>query len=76
VRLGTPRELTSADLEVEIRYRSGGEEVVVRTTEPTRVLNELTAEALARGEELDSLEVRRPTLEQVYLELVDEEKKE
>ena len=73
VRLGTPRELTTADLEVEIRYRSGGEDVVVRTTEPTRVLNELTGDALARGEELDSLEVRRPTLEQVYLDLVDEE---
>ena len=73
VRLGTPRELTTADLEVEIRYRSGGEDVVVRTTEATRVLNELTADALARGEELDSLEVRRPTLEQVYLDLVDGE---
>jgi ABC-2 type transport system ATP-binding protein len=74
VRIGTPRELTTADLEVEIRYRSGGEDVVVRTTEPTRVLNELTGEALARGEELDSLEVRRPTLEQVYLDLVDEDR--
>ena len=76
VKLGTPRELTTADLEVEIRYRSGGEDVVLRTTEPTRVLNELTGNALARGEELDSLEVRRPTLEQVYLDLVDEEKAE
>ncbi len=73
VRLGTPRELTTTDLEVEIRYRRRGEDVVVRTNEPTRVLNELTSEALARGEELDSLEVRRPTLEQVYLDLVDEE---
>jgi ABC-2 type transport system ATP-binding protein len=76
VRIGTPRELTSAELAVEIRYRSGGEEVVVRTTEPTRVLNELTAEALARGEELESLEVRRPTLEEVYLDLVDDEASE
>jgi ABC-2 type transport system ATP-binding protein len=75
VRIGTPRELTTADLEVEIRYRSGGEDVVVRTTEPTRVLNELTGDALARGEELDSLEVRRPTLEEVYLDLLDEEPK-
>ena len=72
VRIGTPRELTTADLEVEIRYRRGGEDVLLRTTEPTRVLNELTGDALARGEELDSLEVRRPTLEQVYLDLVDE----
>ncbi len=73
MRIGTPRELTTADLDVEIRYRAGGEDVVVQTTEPTRVLNELTGDALARGEELDSLEVRRPTLEEVYLDLVDEE---
>jgi ABC-2 type transport system ATP-binding protein len=73
VRIGTPRELTTADLEVEIRYRRAGEDVVVRTTEPTRVLNELTGEALARGEELEQLEVRRPTLEEVYLDLVEEE---
>ena len=72
VRVGTPRELTSSDLEVEIRYRRDGDEVVVRTNEPTRVLNELTGEALARGEELEALEVRRPTLEEVYLELVEE----
>jgi ABC-2 type transport system ATP-binding protein len=73
VRIGTPRELTTADLEVEIRYRRGGEEILIRTGEPTRVLNELTAEALARGEELERLEVRRPTLEEVYLSLVEED---
>jgi ABC-2 type transport system ATP-binding protein len=73
VRIGTPRELTTADLEVEIRYRRGGEEILIRTGEPTRVLNELTAEALARDEELERLEVRRPTLEEVYLSLVEED---
>ena len=73
VRSGTPLELTTADLEVEIRYRRNGDDVVVRTAEPTRVLNELTGEALARGEELAQLEVRRPTLEEVYLDLVQEE---
>jgi ABC-2 type transport system ATP-binding protein len=73
VRIGTPRELTTADLEVEIRYRRGGEEILILTGEPTRVLNELTAEALARGEELERLEVRRPTLEDVYLSLVEED---
>jgi ABC-2 type transport system ATP-binding protein len=72
VTLGTPRELTSADLEVEIRYRRDGEEVLLRTSEPTRVLHELTEAALARGEELERLEVRRPTLEEVYLALVDD----
>jgi ABC-2 type transport system ATP-binding protein len=76
VRIGTPRELTTADLEVEIRYRRNGEDVLVRTHEPTRVLNELTGEALARGEELQRLEVRRPSLEEVYLALIDEESPE
>src|SRR3954454_19141343 len=69
---GAPGELGAADLEVEIRYRRNGEEVLLRTAEPTRVLHELTAEALARGEELERLEVRRPTLEEVYLALVDD----
>jgi ABC-2 type transport system ATP-binding protein len=73
VRVGTPRELTSTDLDVEIRYRRGGEEVVVRTAEPTRVLHELTTDALARGEELERLEVRRPTLEDVYLSLTGDD---
>jgi ABC-2 type transport system ATP-binding protein len=73
VRVGTPRELTTTTLEVEIRYRRGGEEVVISTTEPTRVLHELTAAAVARGEELERLEVRRPTLEDVYLALTGDE---
>jgi ABC-2 type transport system ATP-binding protein len=73
VRIGTPRELTAGETEVEIRYRQNGEDVLVRTAEPTRLLYELTAEAVSRGEELDRIEVRRPTLEEVYLALVQEE---
>ena len=73
VRVGTPRELTTSELEVEIRYRRDGEDVLVRTGEPTRVLHELTSDAIARGEELDRLEVRRPTLEDVYLALTEED---
>jgi ABC-2 type transport system ATP-binding protein len=72
VREGTPAELTGGSVETEISYRRAGEECVERTREPTRRLHELTAEALARGEELDELEVRRPTLEDVYLELTAE----
>ena len=37
------------------------------------MLNELTAEALAAGRDLEQIEVRRPSLEDVYLELVGEE---
>jgi len=70
VATGTPAELTRTPA-TEIHYRRDGEAVVIRTEEPTRVLAELTAEAIARGEELDGLEVRRPTLEEVYLTLTD-----
>jgi ABC-2 type transport system ATP-binding protein len=71
VREGSPAELTGGVVETEIRYSRGGEEIVERTTDPTTRLHELTAEALARGEVLDGLEVRRPTLEDVYLELTE-----
>jgi ABC-2 type transport system ATP-binding protein len=72
VTIGAPSVLTGGSVEAEIRYRRNGEQVVQRTTEPTRVLHELTATALARGEELEGLEVRRPSLEDVYLSLVEE----
>jgi ABC-2 type transport system ATP-binding protein len=73
VGLDRPGALTGALPATEIRYRRNGEEVVVRTEEPTRVLHELTAEALKAGAELEALEVRRPSLEEVYLSLTQEE---
>jgi ABC-2 type transport system ATP-binding protein len=75
VRLGTPSDLIGHSALTEIRYRRDGETVSVETREPTRVLHELSAEALASGGggELEGLEVRRPTLEDVYLDLVGEE---
>ena len=73
VRQGSPADLIGDTQTTEIRYVQNGEVVIVSTTEPTRALNELTAEALATGQELERLEVRRPTLEDVYLELVGEE---
>jgi ABC-2 type transport system ATP-binding protein len=69
VREGTPAELTGDASETEVRYRRDGHEVVIRTTEPTRVLQELTTEAMGEGRELEGLTVRRPTLEDVYIAL-------
>ena len=71
VRVGTPKELIAAALQVQIRYRADGRDVVVETDEPTRVLAELTSAAVAEGRELDHLEVVRPSLEDVYLDLID-----
>jgi len=73
VRLGTPGALRAGADEAEIRYVRDGREVVLRTTEPTRALHDLTSQALADGHELEALEVRRPSLEDVYLALLDEE---
>jgi ABC-2 type transport system ATP-binding protein len=73
VGTGSPGELLSGHASVEIRYRRNGTEVVVATEEPTRVLHELTAQALADGVELEGLEVHRRSLEDVYLELTREE---
>jgi ABC-2 type transport system ATP-binding protein len=73
VAIGRPAELSGSAPPTEISYRRDGEEVVVSTHEPTRVLHELTAQALAEGRELESLSVRRPTLEEVYLALTEEE---
>jgi ABC-2 type transport system ATP-binding protein len=67
--IGRPGQLTGALPPTEIRYRRNGEEVVLRTEEPTRLLHRLTAEALEDGRELEALEVRRPSLEEVYLSL-------
>jgi ABC-2 type transport system ATP-binding protein len=73
VATGSPRDLLAGHAGVEIRFRRNGRDVVIDTDEPTRVLHELTAEALAAGSELEDLEVHRRSLEDVYLELTREQ---
>jgi ABC-2 type transport system ATP-binding protein len=70
VARGTPEDLGDRESRpATIRYRSGGRERAIETTTPVETLHELTGEALARGEDLEGLEVTRPSLEDVYLEL-------
>jgi ABC-2 type transport system ATP-binding protein len=68
---GTPEDLGERDkATTTIRYRdAAGEEVSIETLDPVRELNRLTAAALERGEDLEGLEVTRPSLEDVYLDL-------
>ena len=73
VATGSPRDLLSGAAAVEVRYRRNGEEIVLTTDEPTRTLHELTGQALAEGLELEDIEVRRRSLEDLYLELTREE---
>jgi len=73
VALGTPEELGDREAQPStITYRRNGEQVSIRTTTPVQTLNELTGDALAAGVDLEGLEVTRPSLEDVYLELTDE----
>jgi ABC-2 type transport system ATP-binding protein len=72
VARGTPEDLGDREAgAATIRYRANGREVAVETTTPVKTLNELTSVALAKGEELEGLEVTRPSLEDVYLELTE-----
>jgi len=68
--IGPPRELGAGSAHYRVSYRgAAGELVEHQTDDPTRLLHELTGEALAHGERLEDLAVRRPTLEELYLEL-------
>ena len=70
VARGTPEDLGHRESRpARITYRENGREVKLETTTPVRTLNELTGRALAEGRELEGLEVSRPSLEDVYLEL-------
>ena len=54
------------------QLRLNGERIVDRDGGAVRVLHELTGGRCATDSELDALEVRRPTLEDVYLSLTEE----
>jgi ABC-2 type transport system ATP-binding protein len=73
VARGTPEDLGDRESRpARISYREGGREVALETTTPVQTLNELTGRALAEGRDLEGLEVTRPSLEDVYLELTDQ----
>jgi ABC-2 type transport system ATP-binding protein len=72
VAAGAPAELIAQAPATVIRYRRNGEEVLIQTEEPTRVLHDLTERALRERFDLEALEVHRPTLEEVYLALTEE----
>ncbi|MET0236035.1 MAG: ABC transporter ATP-binding protein [Kibdelosporangium sp.] len=67
VAQGTPADLGGrATAEATVRWVDGRGEHVVRTPVPTKLVTELAAE----GGELAELTVRRPTLEDIYMDLI------
>ena len=69
---GPPGELGPRTARYRVSYLSDGRRVEHQTDDPTDLLHRLTRDALARGERLEGLEVARPTLEEIYLELTHE----
>jgi ABC-type multidrug transport system, ATPase component len=73
VARGTPEDLGDRENQpAKVTYRQAGKDVSLETTTPVRTLNELTGRALEQGLDLEGLEVTRPSLEDVYLELTEQ----
>ena len=68
IRFTLPDGLAVSALPVDAKL--DGDVVVIETAEPTRMLHVLTGWALQRGLEFQGLTVTRPSLEDVYLDLV------
>jgi ABC-2 type transport system ATP-binding protein len=73
-----PTGVVAGDLPREVAAALGGAgtphpngQLQLRTDDPVAILNALTSWALARNLDLAGLEVRRPSLEDVYLELTE-----
>jgi ABC-2 type transport system ATP-binding protein len=69
---GPPDQLGPGSSRYRVSYLSSGTRVEHQTDDPTELLHRLTRDAMARGERLEGLEVTRPTLEEVYLQLTAE----
>jgi ABC-2 type transport system ATP-binding protein len=66
-----PDGMTSAELAALGDVRIDGGEAVLETHDAVRDLNRITGWAIERGVDLSGLEVRRPSLEDVYLEVTE-----
>ena len=88
---GAPDEIGAGDLLTAVSFRIDDPSLLPRmeteptweegtatyqTGQPTALLYQLTGWASERGEELEGLTVSRPSLEDIYLEIVDEDKTE
>jgi ABC-2 type transport system ATP-binding protein len=68
-----PGEVPAGAGRLTVGTANGGDATIeIATGEPVATLNALTGWALEHGVDLQGLEVRRPSLEDVYLELTEE----
>ena len=69
---GPPGELVGRSAPYRISYELDGRAEQHETDDPTTLLQRLTSDALESGERLENLQVRRPSLEEIYLDLTEE----
>jgi len=70
IRFRLPAGMTAGELPGGLDARQGGDgELLISTRAPVEPLNQLTGWALERSIELDGLQVIRPSLEDIYIEL-------
>ena len=69
---GPPRELIGSSARYRVTYEQDGRRAEHATDDPTTLLHKLSGEALERGQRLENLNVTRPSLEDVYLDLTRE----
>jgi len=72
VAFTTPAGIELSQIPGGPAFELTGDRAHVRTKTPTRLLAELCGWAAGRGIELERLELTRPTLEDIYLDLVQE----
>ena len=73
IRFAVPADSDVSSIPGEGLRKSGNGTLELTTDSPTRALNDLTSWALSRGIELERLELTRPSLEDVYLELTGDD---
>jgi len=71
IRFAWPADRPLSD--IPLTTTRDDDSVIAEVAHPTAALHELTAWAVARGEELDGLTVTKPSLEDVYLQLIGDE---
>ncbi len=71
IRFELPDGVVATALPLTVKLKEGT--AIIETATPTRSLKDLTTWAVAQGLELRNLEVTRPSLEDVYLELTAHE---
>jgi ABC-2 type transport system ATP-binding protein len=72
IRFRLPADAAELPAQLRAQAKADGDGVELETMDPTRTMYELTSWAVQTGISLEGLEVARPTLEDVYLQITED----